>query len=76
MISADVREAYSKSMFDLPTLNKIDMMYSRGKNRFNGTDVLAYSMNNLDKASRVVQKLNSVRVWPRRRGLVSCERRT
>lgn len=29
MISSDIREAYSKSHFDLPTLSKIDALYTK-----------------------------------------------
>ncbi|TNV88166.1 hypothetical protein FGO68_gene13672 [Halteria grandinella] len=75
IISSDIKEAYSKSQFDLATLNKIDSLYAKSKNRFNGTDVLAYSLNNLEKAQRVVRMLGQVRVWPKRdKSNCSCKR--
>lgn len=50
MLTSDVRDAYGKNSFNLETLKKIDSLHSRVTCRFSGSDVLSFSLNNLERA--------------------------
>lgn len=65
LVGSDIRDETYRNQFDYKIwayLKKDNILI---QNRWSGSDVLAYSLTNMEKAQRIVELLNMIRVWPK-----------